>query len=361
MDAGRVSICPRGEYNSSATYERLDMVSYQGGSYIAIKQTVGHLPTDTNYWQLGMQSNVDGDFNKNSTNAIANKEVTIAFDSIRDNFEFLGVKNMLNVVVAGGSSGGVSYINSNGRIIVNGTSNSDIHIALSTVSLKKGKYHFSGCPTGGSVNTYYLRLTGAHIDSVDFGLGFDFELPEDDTVSASLDINTNVTFSNKEFRPMIVFAYDDENDYNHFVPFVPKITMDTRVPQLDTTPSFANLTELWSLAETVMNNSMIMFMRCKCTADFGIGMGWFRLMVSEQNRAGNGLWDCGGSIIKDDGNRLTYYKVTGGKDGLSGMSIEKVGTEVDTEVNATSTNPVQNKAIYNYIDNMITKALNGTY
>lgn len=52
---GRVSIRPRGTYDASTTYERLDMVlANDGNSYIYINGTSssGNPVSDTTYWQL---------------------------------------------------------------------------------------------------------------------------------------------------------------------------------------------------------------------------------------------------------------------------------------------------------------------
>lgn len=49
---GTVAMTPKGEYDSSAYYERLDIVIYNGSSYVAIQSTNGNLPTNTTYWQL---------------------------------------------------------------------------------------------------------------------------------------------------------------------------------------------------------------------------------------------------------------------------------------------------------------------
>ena len=38
-DLGNVALNPRGEYDSSAAYEYLDAVSYQGGSYGGIQES----------------------------------------------------------------------------------------------------------------------------------------------------------------------------------------------------------------------------------------------------------------------------------------------------------------------------------
>ena len=48
---GRVGLVLRGAYDASAAYSRMDVVSYQGSSYAALKATTGHDPTDTSYWQ----------------------------------------------------------------------------------------------------------------------------------------------------------------------------------------------------------------------------------------------------------------------------------------------------------------------
>ena len=57
---GKVGVVPKGDYNSSTTYERLDIVTYNGGSYMALGETIGNLPTNTTYWQLLTQKGTDG-------------------------------------------------------------------------------------------------------------------------------------------------------------------------------------------------------------------------------------------------------------------------------------------------------------
>ena len=48
---GKVSICPKGEYDSTVTYQPLDMVSYNGGSFIARTECAGIEPTAGEVWQ----------------------------------------------------------------------------------------------------------------------------------------------------------------------------------------------------------------------------------------------------------------------------------------------------------------------
>ena len=49
---GKVSPTPKGQYNSSTQYERLDIVTYQGSSYMAKQNTKGNVPTNTTYWAI---------------------------------------------------------------------------------------------------------------------------------------------------------------------------------------------------------------------------------------------------------------------------------------------------------------------
>lgn len=50
--AGRILIMPKGAYNASVTYEMLDLVNYNGTSWLAKKTVVGIEPNDANseYW-----------------------------------------------------------------------------------------------------------------------------------------------------------------------------------------------------------------------------------------------------------------------------------------------------------------------
>ena len=51
---GKVGMTPKGEWNNSTTYERLDIVSYEGSSYIAIAENRNSVPTDSNpNWMIG--------------------------------------------------------------------------------------------------------------------------------------------------------------------------------------------------------------------------------------------------------------------------------------------------------------------
>ena len=72
----KIAPLPRGDYSSSATYDKLDVVSYNGSSYMAIKSVpTGTAPTNTTYWQLLAETPTIGD-GSITTNMLADGAVT---------------------------------------------------------------------------------------------------------------------------------------------------------------------------------------------------------------------------------------------------------------------------------------------
>lgn len=49
---GKVSLTPRGAYDSSHTYEALDVLSYNGSGYIVLQSCTGVTPPNDTYYQL---------------------------------------------------------------------------------------------------------------------------------------------------------------------------------------------------------------------------------------------------------------------------------------------------------------------
>lgn len=49
---GKVALTPKGEFNELTEYQVLDIISYQGSSYVCLQTTKGNLPTNDTYWQL---------------------------------------------------------------------------------------------------------------------------------------------------------------------------------------------------------------------------------------------------------------------------------------------------------------------
>ena len=75
--AGKVLMIPKGDYNAAETYTMLDVVSYQGKSYVAKQTTTGNAPTNTTYWQLMVDA--QGHTIKDSTTTFPNR-ANLIFD-----------------------------------------------------------------------------------------------------------------------------------------------------------------------------------------------------------------------------------------------------------------------------------------
>ena len=61
VNLGRVGLVLKGEYDASTKYEKLDVVTYQGSSYIAKQTTTGNAPTNESFWQLQSEKGEKGD------------------------------------------------------------------------------------------------------------------------------------------------------------------------------------------------------------------------------------------------------------------------------------------------------------
>lgn len=69
---GKIAPVFQGGYNSTTQYERLDIVYYQGSSYVAKSSTKGNLPTNTTYWQIVAKASTWTDFSTDEKYAIIN-------------------------------------------------------------------------------------------------------------------------------------------------------------------------------------------------------------------------------------------------------------------------------------------------
>lgn len=71
---GKVAITPKGEYNNATTYHDLDLITYQGNSYLSLKETTGNLPTNNEYWQLIAEKGQNGEKGQDGTNGTNGKD-----------------------------------------------------------------------------------------------------------------------------------------------------------------------------------------------------------------------------------------------------------------------------------------------
>lgn len=109
-DLGKVSILYRGEYSSTEMYASLDVVTYEGSSYICIKDTIGNLPTDPTYFGLlceGMEGR-----GITSVTLVGNKHLVINYtDGTSTDIGEVIIKTPLDQIDA-------ASINSDGHLIL---------------------------------------------------------------------------------------------------------------------------------------------------------------------------------------------------------------------------------------------------
>ena len=60
-DLGKVSLTPRGEYNPSAQYTELDVVTHAGSSFMVLKDVMGVTPVAGEYYQILAEKGLKGD------------------------------------------------------------------------------------------------------------------------------------------------------------------------------------------------------------------------------------------------------------------------------------------------------------
>ena len=138
----------------------------------------------------------------------------IAHDYVEDTVGWTG-KNLLPNKAVSGTDNGVDYtVNSDGSILANGTASNQSwgYLNIANLIIKKGKYILSGCPSGGSTGTYFLKLSfsntpkGSEVtNGIDVGEGALIDLDSDMYVRSysGIVVQNGITISNKTFYPML--------------------------------------------------------------------------------------------------------------------------------------------------------------
>lgn len=61
INAGRVTFVPKDNFSNNIRYKKFDIVTYNGSSYFAKKDTIGHTPTEEEFWQLVAEKGQNGE------------------------------------------------------------------------------------------------------------------------------------------------------------------------------------------------------------------------------------------------------------------------------------------------------------
>jgi hypothetical protein len=128
-------------------------------------------------------------------------------------------KNLLPMATAQGTGNGITFaVNDDGSVIVNGTATKNAAYNFITDQvLPAGKYRLSGCPAGGSVNTYRMQANKTKdgvstSGAIDQGTGATLTVEEGDLITVYLVVLNGQTASNLRFYPMLRF-YEDDDKY----------------------------------------------------------------------------------------------------------------------------------------------------
>lgn len=107
---GKVTITPRGAYSSGSAYERLDIVTYAGGSWIALQDVQGVTPSAGPYWALLTSKGDKGDTGQAATVAVGT--VTTLSPGAQATVTNSGTQNnaVLNFGIPQGPAGNVSSV-----------------------------------------------------------------------------------------------------------------------------------------------------------------------------------------------------------------------------------------------------------
>lgn len=128
-------------------------------------------------------------------------EFEAPIESVGDNI------NILENTATSQTINGVEFIvNSDGSVMANGTATKNTYLVLKeNLSLSKGGYALSGCPSGGTSTTYRLQLYSATAGSrFDVGEGNTFTLDEDTVYdNCRISIANGATINNLVFKPKL--------------------------------------------------------------------------------------------------------------------------------------------------------------
>lgn len=252
-NAGRVAIVPKGDWDSSEAYKRLDAVTYNNILYIAKKVVPKNTAvTNTDYWMPsvaggvavkattknigqvqpdGETIEVDADGKISAKTALDTKPTIIATaePNIADTVEAPmlvtnATKNLLKPTLETTDDNGITYLkNENGTYSLSGKMTdasiaSYVTITTSALILSKGRYKFTGGISEGKYIRLILRKPNSNKDEnmFDYGDGVVFEANDGDKLLVLLIVNENPS-ANDIFKPML--TTDLSATYDDFVPY----------------------------------------------------------------------------------------------------------------------------------------------
>lgn len=140
-----------------------------------------------------------------------------------------GAVNLFKPSMSSQVTNGVTYVvNDDYTISTSGTASEATMLSIGSYIYKAGRYKISGCPTGGSSNSYCLRCIAMKDGSPtwiktvdDTGNGCELEIDGTtvDKINIAFIITNGTNMNGKVFKPMITVADMPNSDYAHYVPY----------------------------------------------------------------------------------------------------------------------------------------------
>ena len=151
-------------------------------------------------------------------------------------------KNLLENTGTTTTKSGVTFtVNDDKSITLNGTAtaNTSINVRVNFY-LPNGEYILSGCPKDGTINTYYLHMSGEGINCYDFGQGGTFVVNDGMISYVRIFINSGATVDNLTFYPMIRKADVTDDTYEPYG----KRDVDIRLNSVETNKADLDLSNV---------------------------------------------------------------------------------------------------------------------
>ena len=216
----------------------------------------------------------------------------------------LGAKNLLPYPFADAARthNGITYVyNSDNSITANGTATATswrtVMNDFSSLKLNE-RYILSGCPSGGSDNTYSIWVTyndGTEHSYKDYGNGFEF-VNDGNLVRIQVVIANGYTANNLKFYPMIRLATDPDPTYVPYAQPNRELTVNKVDNSVIGTVEGTNASKAWSVGERFISRGQFK----EVTAPIASG---------EAIDNGNTVNKPIAELITSISNKLKYYNI----------------------------------------------------
>lgn len=218
--------------------------SYKYRAYTGIRVASGKAITTpiTFYPMIRLASDTDTTY---QPYAKSNTELTQDDIGLTANAFANGCVNLLKNEASSATVNGITFtVNSDGTVSAIGTANADAALHY-PVSIPKGKYKLSGCPSGGSYSTYRIQFQSSSRYYSDEGNGREID---DNITHVYMSVYNGQTV-NIVFKPMITVADMPNSDYEHYVPYA--MTNRELTPKVGTVTATTNSNGLIALSSLV--------------------------------------------------------------------------------------------------------------